>query len=176
MFIYKITNIVNNKIYIGKTTKPLEERLYEHWRSAKWKKNKTAIGAAILKYGRENFIIEQLDSGNDIEDLNTKEKWWILHIQPHYNLHEGGTGGDTSMSPNYKRAIQNRDTKGPKNPMFGRRGINNPNFGRKNTPEQNERVRNGVLNSWINNPERREKARHIMIQRNKARKAVANEN
>lgn len=169
MFIYKITNRVNGKIYVGKTTKGLPERLYEHWRSAKWKKNKTIIAKAILKYGRDQFLIEQLDRAVTIIELNEKERYWISCLKPEYNITEGGSGGDTSNSDNFKKAISKRNMKGPNNPMFGRRGIQNPKFGSKMTDQQKQNVRDGVLKNWANNPERKEKARQRMVAMNKKR-------
>ncbi len=59
MIIYKITNIINNKIYIGKTEKSLNKRWSGH--IAKSRKNIISVlHNAILKYGKENFKIERV--------------------------------------------------------------------------------------------------------------------
>ena len=75
MIIYKITNKINNKIYIGQTTTDLKVRWKDHRRF----KNRQMhpIKYAIQKYGEENFIIEQIDSASSIEELNQKEEYWI---------------------------------------------------------------------------------------------------
>ena len=89
MIIYKITNNINNKIYIGQTTRTLEERIAEHKR-----KRNPLISKAIKKYGIENFSIEIIDKASTINKLNEKEFYYIKKynsIAPNgYNQCEGG--------------------------------------------------------------------------------------
>lgn len=94
MIIYKITNKINNKIYIGQTIESLEKRWSRHnWKCTK-SRNAMAITNAIIKYGKENFIIEQIDYANTIEELNNKEVYYIDYfntMSPNgYNLKTGG--------------------------------------------------------------------------------------
>lgn len=58
-FIYKITNLINNKCYIGKTERTIEKRWKEHLR----KRNSLDLPLyrALNKYGINNFQIEQLE-------------------------------------------------------------------------------------------------------------------
>jgi group I intron endonuclease len=98
MFIYKITNKINGKIYIGQTTKSIERRFIQHKTSARNKSISTPLTNAIKKYGEENFIIEQIDTANDIEKLNEKEIYWINILKSKdrsigYNLKDGGLNG-----------------------------------------------------------------------------------
>ena len=91
MIIYKITNLLNGKVYVGQTIRTLEERWKDHCVPS----NKClALARAIEKYGRENFIIEQVDSANSFEELNKKEGDWIVQmnsLSPNgYNLKTGG--------------------------------------------------------------------------------------
>ena len=60
MIIYKITNNINNKIYIGQTTRTLEERIAEHKR-----KRNPLISKAIKKYGIEKPTLR-------IRDMETR--------------------------------------------------------------------------------------------------------
>ena len=88
--IYKTTNKINGKIYIGQTKRSAEQRLKEHvW-------NKTILGKAILKYGKENFIIETIEECDNQEQLNEREIFWIAFyncMAPNgYNLTRGGFG------------------------------------------------------------------------------------
>lgn len=62
MWIYKITNIQNNKVYIGQTINPIQKRFHRHIRDAMNNILDTHFARAIRKYGPENFIIEQIDS------------------------------------------------------------------------------------------------------------------
>lgn len=96
MIIYKITNLVNKKIYIGKTTNTLAERWSSHLYFARDLKKKTVLALAIRKYGPENFKIEQIDTASNEKELNIKE-WFYAEIlnsyAPNgYNLTECGEG------------------------------------------------------------------------------------
>lgn len=124
--IYLVTNKLDGKRYIGKTSKTLEFRWQQHCRLAK-QDSKTYLHRAIKKHGRDNFIVEKLCEGLDNEEIIM-----IKELEPEYNMTLGGDGGDTSNSPNYKMSIIMRKSfKGSNNPMYGRRGINNPKFGKK---------------------------------------------
>ena len=101
MFIYKIVNKINGDIYVGKTTKTLEERFRKH--RHKHKNVNTHLYKAMRKYGVENFEIFAIEecTGN----LNEREMHWIETLAPKYNMTLGGEGGDTSESPNFKEAM-----------------------------------------------------------------------
>jgi len=96
MFIYKITNLINEKIYVGQTVSPLTVRLSQHFHQSLKKNGDGLLGKAIRKYGRENFIIEQIDAASCLEELNNKEVFWISRLESHvtsggYNLAFGGS-------------------------------------------------------------------------------------
>ena len=81
MLIYKITNQINGKSYVGQTVKSAEERWKEHQQHAfgthENDQNKT-LYKAIRKYGLENFTFEVLqDNINNFEDLDKAEIYWI---------------------------------------------------------------------------------------------------
>lgn len=90
--IYRITNTINNKIYVGQTTKPVKSRWKRH--SIKSTKSGSAINLAIKKYGVENFKFEVIDLCEDLDQMNHKECFWISFynsISPNgYNLDSGG--------------------------------------------------------------------------------------
>lgn len=81
MLIYKITNQINNKCYIGQTIKSAEERWKEHQAHAfgsHENDQKKTLYKAIRKYGVENFTFEVLQDGIDnFEDLDKAEIYWI---------------------------------------------------------------------------------------------------
>lgn len=91
MYIYKITNLINGKCYIGQTTQKSVKR---RWNDHKRNVNQTPIQLAIQKNGQENFSFEVIDNALSIEELNKKEQYWIEHydcISPKgYNLTSGG--------------------------------------------------------------------------------------
>lgn len=96
MWIYKITNEINNKIYIGQTTVSINDRWYKHkWNAVN--KRKYALHQAMHKYGIENFKIEILTETNSKEDLDRLEKKYIKEYnsfvnQNGYNMTDGGEG------------------------------------------------------------------------------------
>jgi group I intron endonuclease len=92
MIIYKITNKVNDKIYIGQTIRSLSKRWKDHLYGAT---NCSKLYKAIKKYGPENFTIEEIDGANSQSELNYKE-WFLIYKfnsldrDKGYNLREGG--------------------------------------------------------------------------------------
>ena len=62
MWIYKITNIQNNKVYIGQSIRPIEQRFKRHINDAINNKLDTHFARAIRKYGKDSFRIETIDT------------------------------------------------------------------------------------------------------------------
>ena len=95
MIIYRITNNVNGKIYIGQTKKALSQRIAEHIKGNA-KGNKTPVHRALNKYGLESFTISVIDEADTKEILNEKEIYWIktldCKIPKGYNIANGGNG------------------------------------------------------------------------------------
>lgn len=105
MYIYKITCLINNKVYVGQTTETLERRFKRHIGYNK-NDNDTKFYRAIRKYGAENFKIELLEEANSRKHLDELEEYWIKKldsINNGYNTALGRIGGDTlSKNPNLK--------------------------------------------------------------------------
>ena len=127
MWIYKITNIQNNKIYIGQTSRPIQSRFNRHLNDALNNIIDTHLARAIRKYGKENFIIEEIDTALTQDELNKKEQYWIQYynsVQDGYNETDAiyKCGGNTYQSKTEKEmeVIKDkiRQSKiGNKNPM-----------------------------------------------------------
>ena len=79
MWIYKITNIQNNKVYIGQTIRPIKDRFNRHINDALNNILDTHFARAIRKYRKESFIIEEIDIASSQEELNQKEQYWIRY-------------------------------------------------------------------------------------------------
>ena len=101
MFIYKASNKINGKIYIGQTTVSIKKRWIDHCKPSRGKVS--AISNAIQKHGRENFTIEEIDGANSLSELNYLEKYYICKfnsLSPSgYNLQIGGN--NTVLSKEY---------------------------------------------------------------------------
>ena len=96
-YIYCITNLINSKKYIGKTSTTIEERWKEHCNdSQKERCNKRPLYDAFNKYGIENFKIEQIEEVKDNNLLNEREIYWIKELETYgskgYNATSGGDG------------------------------------------------------------------------------------
>lgn len=91
MVIYKITNLLNGKIYVGQTQRSFEERISEHKHHGK-----LYVDREIKKYGWENFKAEVIEECQTVEELNEREIYWIAELntlKPNgYNLTVGGSG------------------------------------------------------------------------------------
>lgn len=86
--IYKITNKINGKSYIGKSIN-IERRFREHkYISSETNKN---LVMAYKKYGKENFEFSILEECCERE-LNEKEIYYISTLKPEYNRTTGGDG------------------------------------------------------------------------------------
>lgn len=93
-FIYKITNTLNQKFYIGFTgQKNPKLRFNQHLSTARSrKKNNQPIIRAIRKYGEENFFFEVLLEGEEKFLLSVEEPRLIKELKPEYNSTLGGEG------------------------------------------------------------------------------------
>lgn len=158
--IYCITNLVNNKKYIGQTSELyLSKRWCQHKISAKNGVNNYLYNA-MRKYGEENFQFQVLIHKIPIEKLNFYEMLWIKKINTKapngYNLTDGGEGtrGYIPWNKGIPRSqetiekIKNHITDetreqmrqrvlGEKNPMYGRVGKDHPTYGNSRFGEDN---------------------------------------
>lgn len=103
MVIYKITNLINGKVYIGQTRRGFEQRMKEHQNAAA-RGDGFYIGSAIAKYGWDNFSAEVIAETSDESVLDELEKYYIQKYKSDivgYNL---APGGDTNTmdSPKVK--------------------------------------------------------------------------
>lgn len=92
--IYKITNKVNNKMYVGQTSLTTEERFKQHCNdSLKRTFEKRPLYSAMRKYGCENFVIEPLEFCEK-EEVSEKEIYWIQKLDTFKNGYNATLGGE----------------------------------------------------------------------------------
>lgn len=137
MYIYKITNKVNLKFYIGKTTKTVEQRFKRHFYNHKT--SNTYLYVSMRKHGFENFCIELLEETN-INDIDDREMFWIEKTSPEYNMTKGGDGGDTSNSPNYIKNHKKNCRRGENHPRYNMIKENNPIYGQKRSNDTKSKM------------------------------------
>ena len=91
-YIYKITNCINDKIYIGKTYLNPDQRFKQHCNeSKKFEKKNRPLYSAMNKYGVENFIVETVEETDSPEE---REKYWIEYFGSFKNGYNATIGGD----------------------------------------------------------------------------------
>lgn len=156
--IYKITNIINGKCYIGQTTIGIKkrynnagvgiERIYRYYKLCKENTNycNKHLLRAFEKYGVENFeLIEKFDIAFSKTELDIKEKHYIdlfNCMNNGYNLQEGGSNGKMSketrkkMSESQKGKIHSEDSK---------RKISQSLIGHKTSNETKNKIREKAL-------------------------------
>ncbi len=165
MIIYKTTNLVNGKIYIGQDSN----------NNPNYLGSGKILHQAIEKYGIDRFqkdIIEECDSK---EMLNEREIYWIdFHKSTNrnigYNIALGGQGGDTISKHPDRDLIRQKHSEWMKenNPTSGRtrteeeiekwinsigdklKGKNNSNYGKHHSKETKEK-QSQIRKEWWNN-------------------------
>lgn len=165
MIIYKTTNLVNGKIYIGQ----------DKYNNPRYLGSGKILHLAIKKYGTENFIKEIIEECESKEHLNEREMYWInFHNSTDrnigYNIALGGDGGDTISNHPDKDLIKQKHSEWMQenNPTRGRkktedeierwkesyvgnyRGKNNPNFGRKMSKSSKDKMSKARKQWWDN--------------------------
>lgn len=100
-YIYKITNQINQKAYIGKTVNSIDSRWKEHLHDYKRRNyEQRPLYSAMNKYGIENFTIELVEEAN-VKDLSTREIYWIGFYDTYINGYNATLGGDGKILYDY---------------------------------------------------------------------------
>lgn len=95
--IYKITNLINGKIYIGQTRFSIKKRYERHLYEAQRGVLQYPLYKAIRKYGNKNFNVEQIEEVSE-DLLDERERYWIKYYDSFiknnkgYNCTYGGEG------------------------------------------------------------------------------------
>ena len=98
-FIYKITNTINGKSYIGQIIQNVKERFYQHCATKCSKAvSNMAIHRAIKKYGKSNFTVEVIEEINSA-NLNDRERYWIKYYNSYNNGYNSTKGGQDGCKP-----------------------------------------------------------------------------
>lgn len=94
--IYKITNLVNDKVYIGKTIRTLDERKREHLKD--YKIEDTKLYRAMRKYGVDNFVFSIVEDDIPNEQTGYCERKYIKEYNSYYEGYNSTFGGEGESS------------------------------------------------------------------------------
>lgn len=159
MHIYKITNLINNKVYIGQTVqKNPKMRWYSHQADASSGK-KTHLYDSIRKYGIENFSWEILQKASSLDELNILETYWAEHFSKlGFILYNNrGTGNNKLHSERSKIKMRKAQKA-----AHERRRISNGGIEKHKTP-----IHKGKKNQWVLTEEQKQRKKELMKEVNK---------
>ena len=116
--IYKVTNMVNGKVYIGQTKQGVGKRWSQHCCA----KGCPKLSRAIQKHGKKSFTVVRIDTAQSKEEANQKEMLWIerynsTNSEYGYNLSIGGSFGNFNEET---RKRMSESHKGEKNNFYGK--------------------------------------------------------
>lgn len=140
MYIYKTTNLLNGKIYVGK-------RIYRKKDDTWYLGSGVYLNRAIKKHGRENFVKEIVEWCSDKRELCNKEIYWIKYfnstnLKIGYNLSLGGDGGNAGKEAYIKIGNKLRGKK--KSKEFGEK-VSKALKNKPKSKEHNEKVKQSLM-------------------------------
>ena len=102
-YIYKISNDINNKIYIGKTLFSIQKRWKQHLHNAQYRDDLQHIPLynTMRKYGKEHFFISEVEFVEDYHLLSQREQYWIAYYDSYLCGYNATKGGDGSLLYDY---------------------------------------------------------------------------
>jgi group I intron endonuclease len=136
MVIYKTTNLLNGKFYVGKDTK----------NDPNYLGSGHILKRSIKKYGRHNFKKEIIEVCSSEEHLNERERYWITELKCReridcYNIGEGGIGGDNiTYNPNKPKFLEKMKS------VTG--GVNNGMYGKRHKPESKDKLKEKAVDRF----------------------------
>lgn len=166
--IYKIINIVDNKIYIGCTIYELEKRFCEHiYRGLKTDSN-TKLYNSIKKYGSENFNIELIEIC-DLSCIYEREKFYIDYYDTYNNGLNSTYGGEGCLGYVHSPEIRKKISKNLIESGNTHKGKTYEEIYGNECENEKEKRKISVKNQWLN-MSNDEKERRINNSKNSLRK------
>jgi group I intron endonuclease len=154
MYIYRITNKINDKVYVGQTVQSNPKmRWYAHLDYCR-KGRKSHLYDSMRKHGIDNFNWEVIDQSTSIEELNNLEAKWLAHYrllgEVYNNREAGGNKKHSADSIEKMRRVHTR--RHATNVIGGwkrrdggaMKGKSHPGKGTKRTEEQRARITEGL--------------------------------
>ncbi len=168
-YIYKITNQINKKEYVGCTITTLKKRFEEHaWRCIKSDSN-TKFCNSIRKYGIENFKIELIEECC-VNNIYEREKYYIDIFETYEKGLNSTVGGEGCLGYIHSPEIRIKISEAVKNGNSHKGKTYEELYGDK-AEEEKEKRRLSVKNGWDNLLENKRKERTKKIQETRQKKS-----
>lgn len=146
--IYKITNHINQKIYIGCTISSLKKRFEEHLYRCMKTDIATKLYNSMRKYGIENFEIELIDEC-DLECIYETEKKYIEQYDSYNKGLNSTLGGEGCLGYTHSPEIRKKISENTKNGNSHKGKTYEELYG-DNAKEEKEKRSSSVKNVWKN--------------------------
>ena len=102
-YIYKISNDINDKVYIGKTEFSIQKRFQEHCQDSKKRRTEhRPLYNAMNKYGIEHFYVQMIEECDNPEE---REQFWIKYYNSYNNGYNATLGGDGKKYLDYSKIL-----------------------------------------------------------------------
>lgn len=152
--IYKVTNTINNKTYIGK------HKLNEKLLKDKYSGSGMLLSKAYAKYGVENFKINYIEIVGTLFEANVSEKYYIAkerELNKHgcYNIADGGDGGcNVEIAKKISKTLKGRTSQNKgkhcseetkRKMSLANKGRPSPNKGKKVSDETKRKTSESLL-------------------------------
>ena len=152
MFIYQITNLVNNRIYIGRCKRNTINQLLIRYRYECKKFVYRPIILAINKYGFENFKFEIIENNiENYEKLIQQETYWITKLDScnkGYNCNYGNDGGNHQIFTYEQRYGKTKAKKLKLRLSLSHKNLPSNMKGKKHTLETIENIKQTIKDKW----------------------------
>ena len=151
MIIYKATNKLDGKCYIGQSTFDLDKRKGEHLKCSQRQRPRYYLHRAIKKHGMDNFdweVIAECETQKELDKTELKSIEQYKSLAPYgYNCVMMAAGGDAFSTHPKREEIRKRMSEGTlkgiaaSDKSWSHFGETNSMYGRKHSPESIEKMR-----------------------------------
>lgn len=155
-YVYKITNSINNKVYVGRTIRSIEQRYKEHLQSLE-NGDTRHLYSAMRKYGANNFKIELIEECSTLDEMIEKEAYYCELLEAYTKGYNMTTAGEINpmecekARTSHKRKMQSAEVKSKISETMKRIRANSPKTISIHKGKIGKRISSEELDYYINN-------------------------
>jgi group I intron endonuclease len=155
-YVYKITNSINDKVYVGRTIRSIEQRYKEHLQSLE-NGDTRHLYSAMRKYGANNFKIELIEECSTLDEMIEKEAYYCELLEAYTKGYNMTTAGEINpmecekAKASHKRKMQSEEVKSKISETMKRIRANSPKTISIHKGKIGKRISSEELDYYINN-------------------------